>query len=87
MRGMWNLEYFEFDGAKFWNRSCKSATNWSCGVRPGWQAPLAGVLLKLKPDIASGALMGVFLGDEPMLAGISAANITVRPTQLLIRPR
>jgi hypothetical protein len=76
MHGMWNLEYLEFGGEKFWDRSCKAATNWSCGLRPGWQAPLEAALQGLQPDLASGALTGVFLGDEPMLAGISAANIT-----------
>ena len=76
MHGMWNLEYLTFGGAQFWDRSCEPSKNWSCGLRPGWEAALDAALKTLQPDLASGALTGVFLGDEPMLAGISAANIT-----------
>jgi hypothetical protein len=77
MHGFWNLEYLEVaPGQKFWDRACKSTTGWRCGLRPGWQEALTAALIKLQPDLASGALTGIFLGDEPMLAGISAANIT-----------
>ena len=47
-----------------------------CGLRPGWEAALAPALEQLEPYIDKGALAGIFLGDEPMLAGISASNIT-----------
>lgn len=82
--GMWNLEYFTFaegttlgsgSAAKFWNRDCKPPA-WDCGLRPGWQAALTPALRKLAPYIASGGIRAIFLGDEPMLAGIAASNIT-----------
>lgn len=74
--GMWNLEYLQFDDAVFWNRSCHADTNWDCGLRPGWQLALSNALETLQPHIEQGALRGIFLGDEPMLAGISSSNIT-----------
>jgi hypothetical protein len=76
MPGMWNLEYLTFGGEKFWNRSCLAETNWNCGLRPGWQAALTPALQQLQPYIDIGALQAIFLGDEPMLSGISASNIT-----------
>ena len=76
MPGMWNLEYLQFDGARFWDRNCSMETHWACGLRPGWQAALAAALVPLQPYIDEGSLKGMFLGDEPMLVGISAANIT-----------
>jgi hypothetical protein len=80
MPGMWNLEYFTFGGSagkkpeQFWNRRCVTGV-WDCGLRPGWEAALGPALKKLVPLLDNG-LTGVFLGDEMMLAGISAANIT-----------
>lgn len=80
MPGMWNLEYFRFSGPpgkqpeNFWNRHCVAGV-WDCGLRPGWEAALRPALKKLAPLVGNG-LTGVFLGDEMMLAGISAANIT-----------
>ena len=59
---MWNLEYLMFGGAKFWNRDCKPATNWSCGVREGWEKAVAAALETIQPDLDDGSLMGVFLG-------------------------
>ena len=59
---VWNLEYLVFDGAKFWNRDCKPATNWSCGVRVGWEKALAAALETIQPDLDNGSPMGVFLG-------------------------
>ena len=80
MPGMWNLEYFKFSGSpgkqpeNFWNRHCVTGV-WDCGLRPGWEAALGPALKKLAPLFGNG-LTGVFLGDEMMLAGISALNIT-----------
>ena len=73
--GMWNLEHLSFGGAEFWDRDCE-APGWECGLRPGWQAALDSALKELLPYIAEGGIRAVFLGDEPMLAGISASNIT-----------
>ena len=40
------------------------------------QAHLAPALTALHPYITAGSVRAIFLGDEMMLAGISAANIT-----------
>ena len=71
MPGMWDLQYFSFGGKRFWNRSCHADDSWDCGLRPGWEAALAPALEQLEPYIDKGALRGIFLGDEPMLVGIS----------------
>ena len=36
----------------------------TCGPVPGWQHTIAAWLTALKAELASGALAGVFLGDE-----------------------
>ena len=73
--GIWNLEYLEFDGARFWNRTCAPPI-WACGVRAGWQSALSAALKSIQPHIDAGGIKGIFLGDEPLLAGIAASNIT-----------
>lgn len=40
------------------------------------QAHLAPALTALHPYVTAGSVRAIFLGDEMMLAGISAANIT-----------
>jgi hypothetical protein len=76
MPGVWDLAYLEVNGQEFWDRNCSAKTGWRCGLRVGWQAHLAPALTALRPHVAAGALRAVFLGDEMMLAGISASNVT-----------
>ena len=46
------------------------------GLSPGWRANLSAVLTEAMPHLASGAILGVFLGDETMCDGVPAANFS-----------
>jgi len=47
------------------------------GLRSGWERDLGWTLDKAMPAIKSGAVVGVFLGDEPCCSGsASAANLS-----------
>lgn len=46
-------------------------------LSPTWHRQWAAVHATLKPHIASGAVVGLMLGDERMWDGVSMANLTV----------
>ena len=47
-----------------------------CGVQSNWQTNLDAVLSQAKPHLDSGAVIGVFLGDELACSGVRVENIT-----------
>ena len=56
-------------------RSESCAARGNC-VAPGWQAALRDIVAAASPHLASGAVAGLFLGDEIVCGGIPASNLS-----------
>ena len=48
----------------------------ACGVQPNWQSALSTAVRAARPQLASGAIVGLFLGDEVQCGGIPASNVS-----------
>jgi hypothetical protein len=84
---------FERDGMRsflyvdFFMRACGNYPDYVinasiCGLSPGWQLKIAVSLTALKAELASGALAGVFLGDEVWCVPCWVFPISLAPSNL-----
>lgn len=55
---------------------CPSLNASLCGLKPDWAASLTHAVRSAQPQLRSGAMVGIFLGDEIQCGGISASNVS-----------
>ena len=61
--------FIDVEGVVWRGRSASSLV-------PGWQATLREIVTAASPHLASGAVAGLFLGDEIVCGGIPASNLS-----------